>query len=198
VNTASSETTPKLSADGLTLYFSSDRAGGSGGNDVYRATRWAVTEAFTTPMRVVELCSDSSDAAAFEVDGGTVLYMSSTRFGGVGGLDIYRSFRGSPVLPWSAPALLLEIDTAGVEADPWVDAADTIMYFDSDRAGGTGGRDIWLGARSTFSGPFGSFAALSELNSTYDDMDPWLSPDQRAIFFSTTRLGDEDIFYSVR
>jgi OOP family OmpA-OmpF porin len=40
VNTPSHmETTPFLAADGLTLYFSSDRPGGKGGNDIYTSRR---------------------------------------------------------------------------------------------------------------------------------------------------------------
>lgn len=40
VNTADHmETTPFLAADGLTLYFSSDRPGGQGGNDIYSSRR---------------------------------------------------------------------------------------------------------------------------------------------------------------
>lgn len=39
VNTASNETTPHISADGLTLYFASSRPGGCGANDLYVTRR---------------------------------------------------------------------------------------------------------------------------------------------------------------
>ena len=39
VNTAASEMSPYLSADGLTLYFASNRPGGCGGYDLYMTTR---------------------------------------------------------------------------------------------------------------------------------------------------------------
>ena len=39
VNTAASEMSPYLSADGLTLYFTSNRPGGCGGYDLYMTTR---------------------------------------------------------------------------------------------------------------------------------------------------------------
>ncbi|WP_128547271.1 OmpA family protein [Larkinella soli] len=39
VNTGGTETTPFLAADGATLYFSSDRPGGSGSNDIYVTRR---------------------------------------------------------------------------------------------------------------------------------------------------------------
>jgi len=199
VNTASTETTPELTADGLTLYFASDRAGGAGGTDIYRATRGSLAAAFDTPLRVTELCSASNDFAAHEQPGGVLLYMGSNRAGGVGGLDVYRTFRVFVGTPWSSPSLLLEIDTTATDSDSWVDVLDTVIYFDSDRAGGMGGRDVWMATRGlTFGSPFGSITAVSELNTTSDDMDPWLSPDQRTIYFSTNRLVDEDIFVANR
>ena len=39
INTPFSEINPHLSADGLTLYFASNRPGGCGGNDIYMTTR---------------------------------------------------------------------------------------------------------------------------------------------------------------
>ncbi len=39
INTASAEQNPYLSADGTTLFFSSDRSGGAGGIDLYTSTR---------------------------------------------------------------------------------------------------------------------------------------------------------------
>jgi Tol biopolymer transport system component len=39
VNTAFSEAQPSLSSDGRTLYFTSNRPGGSGGFDLYMTTR---------------------------------------------------------------------------------------------------------------------------------------------------------------
>jgi Tol biopolymer transport system component len=39
VNSPQAEVTPYLSGDGMTLYFSSDRAGGSGAGDLWMSTR---------------------------------------------------------------------------------------------------------------------------------------------------------------
>jgi opacity protein-like surface antigen len=43
INTPFSEINPHLSADGLTLYFASNRPGGCGGNDLYMTTRTKLT-----------------------------------------------------------------------------------------------------------------------------------------------------------
>lgn len=47
------ETTPFLAADGLTLYFSSDRPGGQGGNDIYSSRRLDATwKKWTKPVNL--------------------------------------------------------------------------------------------------------------------------------------------------
>ena len=38
---------------------------------------------------------------------------------------------------------------------------------------------------------------MSELNSTADERDPWLSPDGTMLYFSTDVSGALDLYYSV-
>jgi Tol biopolymer transport system component len=48
---------PVLSADGLTIYFESDRSGGKGGGDIWTATRPTKSSPFGPPTNVTELNS---------------------------------------------------------------------------------------------------------------------------------------------
>jgi hypothetical protein len=43
---------PSISADALTIYFISDRAGGSGGGDIWSATRPTTADAFANPKNL--------------------------------------------------------------------------------------------------------------------------------------------------
>jgi hypothetical protein len=61
LNTPSNDESPFLSADGLTLYFESDRPG-SLGRDIYAAWRPAPTAPFEPPTRFEPLSSDGNDA----------------------------------------------------------------------------------------------------------------------------------------
>jgi hypothetical protein len=61
LNSENSDWVPRLSADGLTVYLSSDRLGGQGSFDIWRATRNAVTDSFSAPLVVTELNTAGAD-----------------------------------------------------------------------------------------------------------------------------------------
>jgi OOP family OmpA-OmpF porin len=79
INTSGFEITPFLSKDGKTLYFSSNGHKGFGDADIYRAerldegwTNWSEPENLGRPIN-----SKGFDAAYFEHDNGTVLFISN-------------------------------------------------------------------------------------------------------------------------
>lgn len=89
VNSAGRETTPFLSEDNTTLYFSSNRPGGLGGNDIYMTQRLDTTwKNWTTPERVREPINSKYDDSQpyFNMTSGYI-YFTSTRDGNS---DIYR------------------------------------------------------------------------------------------------------------
>jgi hypothetical protein len=61
LNSDKSDWLPRLSTDGLTIYLSSDRAGGAGGFDVLCARRTTVNDGFPTPTPVFELNTTGDD-----------------------------------------------------------------------------------------------------------------------------------------
>jgi Tol biopolymer transport system component len=80
-----------LSADGLDIYFSSNRPGGNGGYDIYTSHRDAIGEAFSTPTIVMELSSTmDDDGARLSRDGATMYlnYNSDTLGGQNASLDV--------------------------------------------------------------------------------------------------------------
>ena len=89
VNSDKRETTPYLSEDNTTLFFSSNRWESSGGNDIFMCKRldnsW---KNWTTPVRVVEPVNSSADESQpyFNMTSG-YLYFTSTRDGNS---DIFR------------------------------------------------------------------------------------------------------------
>ncbi|MCE4217864.1 OmpA family protein [Aquirufa antheringensis] len=91
INTKYSETTPFLSADGKTLYFSSDRPGGQGSQDIYLTRRlddtwqhWRKPQNLGAPINTDEYDAYYSVAAK----GDYAYYMSGK--GSLGKKDIFR------------------------------------------------------------------------------------------------------------
>lgn len=82
---------PTLSADGLVIYFSSDR---SGDYEIYRARRDAPGSPFGPPEPVDELNTDVLDGDPFLTPDGTTMYFISSRVGSTGPPDLYVATRG--------------------------------------------------------------------------------------------------------
>jgi hypothetical protein len=62
------------------------------------------------------------------------------------------------------------------------------FYFDSERPGGFGSRDIWVTTRATVSDPWGPPVNLGPpISTTISDFSPSLSADGRVLFFSRQR-----------
>jgi len=76
------------------------------------------------------------------------LYFRSNRAGGKGSFDIYVSHRETVDDPWETPINLgPEINTESEDGDPFVTIDGHWLYFNSNRPGGCGGRDLWVSHR---------------------------------------------------
>lgn len=80
-------------------------------------------------------------------DGTTILYFSSDRPGGMGGMDIWYSIvrDGTAEEPVN---LGPQVNSASDEITPFYDQRNGVLYFSSDRQGGKGGYDIYCSAGS--------------------------------------------------
>ncbi len=195
LNSSFGETTPEVSEDGLELFFSSTRGGGAGGTDIYVAKRPGRAAAFGNPLRVVELASNAEDVTPTLVRDNLVMYLSSTRLGGVAGYDLWRTTRPDRSMPWTAPVLIPSLSTTGTETEPWVDATETTIYLSCD---GAGGRDIWIATRPDPGSDWQPRTPVAELNSSSAEEDPWLSPDGRTMIFASSRTGNYELYMATR
>ena len=75
---------PVISADGMTLYWGSDRPGGAGDVDVWRATRTSTSAAFGDLAPVASVNSSAQDSPSDISSDGCRLYLTSNRDGRVG------------------------------------------------------------------------------------------------------------------
>jgi len=86
---------PSISEDGTILYFASDKRGGYGGTDIYRAIR--SNGIWGPPVNVGPEVNTAEDEA-FPFFIGNTLYFASNGHGGLGGLDIFKSEQSSDTL----------------------------------------------------------------------------------------------------
>lgn len=133
---------PCLTADGKTMYFSSDKPGGYGGADLYKTTlndkgKW------TEPENLGPKVNTNGDEL-YPTINGEDFYFSSDGHPGYGGLDVFR-LALSGVL--SSEPILVEApinsvaDDFGVIINP--DDANQ-GFFTSNRFGGSGDDDLYM------------------------------------------------------
>lgn len=154
INSAYLDCCPVVSADGNTLYFSTDRPGGYGNDDLYVTTYSG--GAWSTP---VNLGATVNSAAAecprwLSADGNTLLFIS-WRDGGQGECDLWTTTKSGGT--WGAPVNLgPNINTA---ANEWGASfrcnnggVGGVIYFGSGRSGGLGGMDLWQASDDAYYG----------------------------------------------
>ena len=125
---------------------------------------------------------------------GTVLYFASTRPGGMGGWDLYVSFKG--MSGWTQPQNLGSVvNTPGNEIAPTFN--DHRMYFASDWHPGFGGFDLFVS--TSHEGQWMNVSNMGwPLNSPKDEMDITWVPGAKTGYITSNRIGSSgqyDIFW---
>jgi hypothetical protein len=200
VNTSDREGGPRISADGLSLYFNSTRPGG------YEPTLWGdvwVTERATTsdpwgdPVNLGPIVNTPSHAFAASIShDGLSLFFGSDRAGGSGNDDIWVTTRATKDDLWEKPVNLgTTVNGPTHDADPSI-SADGLALFFSDyalapyRPGGYGNADLWITTRPTLSDPWNQPLNLGPtINTSYHDFAPSISADGSALYFMSDRPG---------
>lgn len=140
---------PAISSDELTLYFSSNRPGGEGDYDLWKATRSSVDEPFGNVVNLGKQINTEGKEEFPTLRSDTRLYFSSDGLPGLGGFDLfYTEFVDGE---WSEPQNLMypinspydEIGIVFNHAEVENIAAEESGYFSSNREGGTGGDDLY-------------------------------------------------------
>jgi outer membrane protein OmpA-like peptidoglycan-associated protein len=133
VNTNNWESTPSISADGRTLFFSSSRPGGFGGKDLW-FTRLNEKNMWTEPVNLgAKINTDGDEMSPFIHFDGKTLYFASDGRIGMGGFDLFVT-RLRNDSTWSEPQNLgYPINTFNDEMGLIIESGGQKAYYSSIR-----------------------------------------------------------------
>ncbi|MGD9380247.1 MAG: T9SS type A sorting domain-containing protein [candidate division WOR-3 bacterium] len=173
INTLANEEHPALSADGMRLYFTSDRPEGYGGKDIWVAywngSSWDSVANIGTPVNTLD-----EETRPFESYDGQRLYFTNQHggprvegsYGGAG--DIYIS--GWTGTGWGAVSLVAApVNNDLLACSPYETPDGNEIYFGSESwEGARGDEDIWVAKKNTLFPPdttygYGNWVKTSEL-----------------------------------
>lgn len=142
INSKYWEGSASLSADGQTLYFSSDRPGGFGGKDLYKAVKQTGGN-WGKPINLGATINTKYDEdSPFIHPDGVSFYFSSKGHNTIGGYDIFKSTLESG--NFSSPENIgSPVNTTGNDIFYVVNASGLIGYYSSGKSGGMGLQDIY-------------------------------------------------------
>jgi hypothetical protein len=193
VNTPALEFPNGLSRDGLTLYYQRAEATGE---DLFVVHRPDLDSPWGSPARLPDgVNSSANDRAAFVSPDGHWLFFASNRPGGVGDYDLYTSWRAHvhDDGAWEEPVNMTALNTSGFESGPamsgdWRFGETELFYVSNPGSGGQAYADIYVVTLHK-DGSLGSPSAVPELNSPVSEGRPYLSRDEREIYFQSNRPG---------
>jgi WD40 repeat protein len=114
-------------------------------HDLYQSTRNA-DGTFNAPTPIVELNVIGSEIRTAIRRDGLEIFMCAT-LAPPGTFDIWTSTRSSTTSSWSSPVLVPGISSVGTEQFVSLSPDGSILYFISNRDGGTGGFDLYSATR---------------------------------------------------
>jgi outer membrane protein OmpA-like peptidoglycan-associated protein len=159
----------------------------------FRGESWEPRKNAGAPLNT----SDNEGAQSMTADGRTLWFTACNRPSGEGMCDLYYSTLKEG--RWSSPRNAgSPVNTRYSEKHPAISADGRILYFTSNRPGGSGSYDIWMSERSgeTWSEPVN---LGDSVNTPGLEQSPFIHPDQQSLYFSSTGwpgMGQGDLFLS--
>jgi hypothetical protein len=198
-----------LTKNGLEVYFTSDRPGGLGGNDLWMATRASVDSPWGDPVNLTVLNGPSDDSLPMLSHSENVMWFFSDRPLGCGSGDLWQTRRDPSTGAWGAPVDLgCTVNTGYSENAPAFYADDdlgiTTLYFGSNRPGGVGDFDVYetsTADEDLYGATWTPGVLVPNISSPGRDTRTWIRRDGRELFITSDRaggLGGLDIWRSTR
>ena len=184
-----------ISADGLSLYFDSNRSGGNGVADLWITTRATKNDDWSVPVNLGSVVNSSGqdNSPSISADG-LSLYFSSNRSGAVGGsgwsaMDLWVAKRETTAHEWGTPSNLGPVVNSS-EADymSYISVDGLSLYYSSERSDGLGLRDLWMTTRATTNDEWSEPVNLGPtVNTSSNERRMWISLDSLMLMFQSDR-----------
>lgn len=134
---------PAILQDGETLCFASRRAGGFGGSDIY-CSRQDAAGNWMEPVNQGPNINTAAEEFHFTQDKDGMVYFTSDRPGGLGGMDLWGSMQLGENSWGQARNLGPHVNTAGADMCPALPpGGDTFTWFSGRQDNSLGGIDIF-------------------------------------------------------
>jgi hypothetical protein len=191
VNSSHEEEGPFVSANGLSLYFASERPGGEGKMDIWMVTRTSTESSWSEPVNLGPTFNSPQEDAepCLSVDG-LKLYFHSMRPGGYGNQDLWIATRQTRDDPWQAPVNLgPSVNTPYHDGRPGLSPDGLTLLFNSNRPGGLGRYELWMTTRQSRSDHWEEPVWLGPVVNRPDGhgASSCFSGDGRSLFFASIR-----------
>jgi WD40 repeat protein len=209
LNTDSNDMYAVLSKDELTVYFTSDRQGTIGMEDLWYATRDSADAAWGPAQNMSGINSVATDSLPMLSYDEHVMFFQSTRAEGCGKGDIWMTRRRDKrSQDWEVPinlgCALSTVNTGANETAPAFfenpETAEVTLYYGSDRTGGLGDYDVYASVVGE-DGDFGQGLLVPEFSSLKRDTRIFIRKDGLEAFITSSRdtgQGLIDIWTSTR
>jgi Tol biopolymer transport system component len=190
LSSTSLDETPEVSADGLTIYLASDRAGA--GEHLWVSHRATRADSWDTPVPVTDFVGGDKDLSPSLQRDQLMMAFASLRGGD---WDIYITTRRLITDPWGPPRALSELNSTAYDWDPALYRGGNSIMFASRRSNPL--NSLFHAARGSAAESFSAPQEATEFNVLGNAGDPWLSDDGRHIVFDS-RGGPSKIYEAYR
>jgi hypothetical protein len=157
---------------------------------------WLAGPNVSTPTRIVELGSASTEYTPFLSNDALDLYFASDR---LTDFDVYRAQRATTSSAFQMPQPVPNVNTAAEESQLTLSRDGLEALLGSNRGGE---RDIWRATRALTTDPFGAFTVVSNIATNADEYNAILSHDELRLYFAADSrsggLGLYDLWYADR
>jgi outer membrane protein OmpA-like peptidoglycan-associated protein len=195
INSSDNDFAPLLLGNGRIMYFTSDR---DGDQNIYSTVQgggnWEAPQVLGPELN----SSGDEGGATITPDGHWMVFTACDRDDGFGDCDLYiAEYTGGS---WgSVRNLGPNVNSPFWDSQPSISSDGLMLFFVSERPGGSGGTDVWMSNRS-YGGQWNPAVNLGRMiNTSGDETSPFISADNKTLYFSSDMhpgIGGQDVYRS--